>query len=227
MARLGMLFIAMPVLAILLGALIPRNASWQEAGVNGVVIGLDASLAHTRIIVPVTTAGHDWRGVLPTGVVPANPGVTHLAFSWGERAFFLATPSWADFDLWLGLRALFASEASLVHIEPLAGTAGRRIRLTSAEHRRLVRFLRSEIGSDPPLPGYGTDDAFLPGTGRYSWWRTCNQWTADGLAAAGVRVGYWTPFAQGLMWRFAEKEDTHGGQYGQAAGLAAGQATGG
>lgn len=192
---------------LLLGALVPRNAGWQPAAAGApghVTIGVEASLAHTEIIVPVAAAGHDWREVLPAGSVPE--GVTHLSFSWGDRDFFLATPTWADVDWRLALRALFASEASLVHVYRLGGFWGRPLVLDAAGYRRLVAFLEAEIAPGAPIAGYGPDDMFLPGRSRYGWWRTCNQWAADALAAAGVRVGLWTPFAQGLIWRFEPEE---------------------
>lgn len=193
---------------LLLGALVPRGAGgWEpvRAGAAGAVtIGVDSTLAHSEIIVPVAAAGHDWRAVLPPGSVPE--GVTHLSFSWGDRAFFQATPTWADLDVRLALRALFASEASLVHVYRLHGLQGRPVRLDPGAYRRLAAFLEGEIADGAPLPGYGPADIFLPGTGRYSWRRTCNQWAGDALAAAGLRVGLWTPFAQGLIWRFQPGE---------------------
>ena len=48
-------------------------------------------------------------------------------------------------------------------------------------------------------PGYGAQDVFYSARGRYSAGNTCNQWTSDTLAAAGVRTGWWTPFAGGVM----------------------------
>lgn len=194
---------------LLLGALLPRGDGGQPVRAGepgGVTIGVEASLAHTEIIVPVEAAGHDWRAVLPPGSVPE--GVTHLSFSWGDRAFFLATPSWADVDWRLAIRALVASDASLVHVYRLGGFWGRPVPIDAAAYRRLTAFLEGEIAPGEPIPGYGPDDIFLPGTSRYGWWRTCNQWAGDALAAAGIRVGIWTPFAQGLIWRFERAEAT-------------------
>ncbi|MFN3370638.1 MAG: DUF2459 domain-containing protein [Sphingomonadaceae bacterium] len=198
--------VALAAAVLLLGALLPRGGgALARAGEAGAVtIGVEATLAHTEIIVPVTAAGHDWRVRLPPGSVP--DGVTHLSFSWGDRDFFLATPTWADVDVRLALRALFASRSSLVHVYRLGGFDGRPVTIDARGYRRLVAFLEGEIAAGDPIAGYGADDFFLPGTGRYGWWRTCNQWAGDALAAAGVRVGLWTPFAQGLIWRFDRVE---------------------
>ena len=48
-------------------------------------------------------------------------------------------------------------------------------------------------------PGYGPQDVFYDAPGRYTATNTCNQWTSDMLAAAGIRTGWWTPFAGGVM----------------------------
>ncbi|MGL6043622.1 MAG: DUF2459 domain-containing protein [Sandaracinobacteroides sp.] len=187
------------VAALLLGAAVPRNPGWVEPD-SGIAIGILANAVHSELILPVAAAGHDWGDTLPAGVV--QPGTTHLGFSWGDRGFFLETPTWADLDIGVGVRALFASEASLVHIYRLQGKSGRQLTLTPAQYGRLIAFLRGEIAAGPVLAGYGPDDIFLPGTSRYSGLRTCNDWVADALAAAGVKVGSWTPLPQAFMWRF-------------------------
>lgn len=200
-AMLGLL-----LLAFALGALLPRNPGWVEPP-DGVTIGIEATVAHTELILPVSAAGHDWRRRLPSGTVTA--ATTHLSFSWGDGDFFRATPTWADVDPGLGLRALFASRGSLVHVVRLARLEGRAIRLTPAGYRRLAAAIEAERAPGAPVAGYGADDLFLPASGRYSILRTCNDWAADMLAAAGVRVGLWTPLSQTLIWRFEGQE---GGQ---------------
>ena len=47
--------------------------------------------------------------------------------------------------------------------------------------------------------GYGRQDVFYEAPGHYTARNTCNQWTSDRLAEAGVRTGWWTPFAGGVM----------------------------
>lgn len=206
-ARIAAAALMALVLAVAIGALVPRNPGWAEPEA-GITIGIDATIAHTELILPVAAAGHDWRPVLRrgtalgTGIVPIN--TRYLAFSWGDGDFFRATPTWAEFRLHGAIRALFHSRGSLMHVTRLEGPHGRPIRLTPHAYRRLVAAIEAELGPGPALPGYGPDDIFLPSTTRYSALRTCNDWAADMLAAAGVRVGLWTPLAQTLIWRFAD-----------------------
>ncbi len=188
------------VAMLIAGALVPRNIGWREADA-GVEIGLEWTLAHTELVLPVVAAGHDWRAVLGPVVVP--PDVAWISLSWGERDFFLNTPDWADLDPRLAIRALFASEASLLHVYRLDHPVGRRIMLNPEEYRRLADWLAAEVQpGGNVLAGYGPEDVFVDGVRRYGWWRTCNQWVADALAHAGVRSSAFTPLVQGLSWRF-------------------------
>ena len=40
------------------------------------------------------------------------------------------------------------------------------------------------------------------GIGRASALSTCNNWVAGRLRLAGVRTSLWSPFVQGLVWRY-------------------------
>lgn len=208
--------IALLLVALLLGAVPSRNIGFAQAsGDDAVAIRVSASLAHSELIVPVAAAGHDWRGTIGAGgFADGRAPATHLSFSWGERDFFLATPTWADFDWRLALRALFASQASLMHVYRLDlpperwAPDGVTIYLSPEQYRRLAAGIAAELGR--PLvrvPGYGGDDVFYEAVSRYGVWHNCNQWAADRLAGAGVRVGRWTPVAPSLMtplvWQFA------------------------
>jgi len=201
LGRAAATLLAALLLAVGLGALVPRNGGWVEPA-EGIEIGIDATVAHTELILPVAAAGHDWRAVLPPGTV--TPGTTHLSFSWGDGAFFQATPTWAEVRPGPAIRALFASEGSLVHVYRLTGPQGRPIRLSPESYRRLTAAIRAEIAPGRPIPGWGPQDVFLPSPTHYSWLRTCNDWAADMLAQAGVRVGLWTPLSQTLIWRFED-----------------------
>ncbi|WP_194744681.1 DUF2459 domain-containing protein [Thermaurantiacus tibetensis] len=204
LARLALVPLALPplyLLAALLGALVPQNRPLADPGPRPVTIHLDSSVVHTELVLPVAAAGHDWRRRFPT-FADGRTAEHFVSVSWGERDFFLATPTWADVDLRLALRALVAGHATLLHVYRLEAPSGRPIRLSEEAYLRLAAHIEAAIAPGPPLPGYGKDDLFLPAHGRYSPWRTCNQWTRDALAAAGVRVGRWTPLPQGLLWRF-------------------------
>ncbi len=212
LAWLGALLAAIVALVLLgawIGSSIPRNADWREpAGSEpGVVeIMVSDNGVHTEIVLPLVTAVKDWRGTFPVTDIPAaNRPYTHVAVSWGEREVFLNTPTWADLRLSTALGAMIGGDGLLHvahYVRPAPGPANRPLRLTAAQYRRLVaRIEAAALPAERRVRhlGYADWDVFYDAPGRYRWNNTCNQWTSDTLAAAGVRTGWWTPFAGGVM----------------------------
>ena len=204
------LAIGLFMLAGWLGSSIPRNASWREPA-RGVEIMLETNGVHTAIVMPLATRYKDWRRDFPAAdlAAPARP-YTHVSVSWGERAVFLDTPTWADLRPGDALRAAIGSRGLLHvahYVRPAPGPNHRVLRLRPDEYRRLVRQIEAQVVAPERrevLPGYEDWDVFYTAPGTYHLGNTCNQWTSDRLAAAGVRTGWWTPFAGGVM-KWAER----------------------
>lgn len=188
-----------------IGAAIPRNADWQEPD-DGVTIMVETNGVHTALVMPLSTEVKDWRAEFPASDVadPAQP-YSHVAVSWGERQVFLETPTWADLSAATVLRILFHGGQGMLHVAhyvyPAPDATIRPLRITTDQYRRLVAQIEAVV---PPAPrkvhaGYYSYDVFYETSGRYTFANTCNQWTSDTLAAAGIRTGRWTPFAGGVM----------------------------
>ena len=196
------------VLAGLIGGAIPTNRDWRPAP-RGVRIFVESNGIHTGIIVPKRAAGIDWRGFARPSDLrdPRYAAFDHLAIGWGEKAFFLETPTWADVRLRTVLASAVGSDAVLLHVEhlaaPVPGGDVRAVMLSEDEYRRLARYIAATIRPrGRAYPGYAAYDAFYDARGHYSAVATCNAWTGDALRAAGVRVGRWTPFPATVMWWF-------------------------
>jgi uncharacterized protein (TIGR02117 family) len=187
------------------GSSIPRNGGWEEAQVgDGVEILIGSNGVHTEIVMPLATTQHDWRAVFPASDLDApNRPYTHVAVSWGERAFFLETPRWRDMDPLTALRALAGAEGILHvahYVRPAPSADYRTLRLNADEYARLTRAIAQQLAPEPEvLGGYGANDVFYTTGGTYHLGNTCNQWTSDRLAEAGVETGAWTPFPGGVM----------------------------
>lgn len=194
------------MLAAWIGSSIPRNAGWTEPA-DGVEILVETNGVHTAIVMPAVTAQKDWRGAFPLSDITA-PGraYTHVSVSWGEHAVYLETPTWADLSPLTVLRIVTVGGDGVLHaahyVRPAPDATIRPLRLRPAEYARLVRWIEAHA-PDPArrkrYPGYGDDDVFYDAPGRYTPIRTCNQWTGDALAAAGVKIGRWTPMPGGVM----------------------------
>ena len=214
-ARIAVAILAIPglyLLAALIGALIPVNSGWREPD-QGVTIYLANNGVHADLVLPANAQGLDWRPLLPKADarnVPRN--AQWVAFGAGERRVYLETPTWGDLSPKTAAIALTGGER-VMHVQWTANPAysAKEIRLTGEQYRRLWASIRSEFQLSPdgmPIridhPGYGFGDAFYRGRGKANAINTCNQWSADRLRVAGVEGPLWSPFVQGLVWRYRE-----------------------
>lgn len=192
----------------LIGGALPVNADRRPPS-RGIMVFVESNGVHTGIVVPKVAAGIDWRDMArPEHLADPRYGAhPYLSFGWGDRAFYLETPTWGDVKPSTVLAAAFGSGDTLVHLDHLPRPAPtddvRALLLSPTEYHRLAAFIRATVADRPRRhPGYGPYDAFYTGRGRYSVARTCNSWTGEALAHAGVRVGRWTPFPATVMWWF-------------------------
>ena len=207
--------VSFPVLyflaALLLGT-IPANPGWREAK-QGVTIYLRTNGVHTWIMVPSVTPEMDWRPLTPAEHLrdPAQVG-DHVALGYGNRTFYLETPTWGDLTMKNAFLAAFGSGRSLMHADhdtaPRPNEYQRPLVLRREEYARLVAFMRESFQRDSkgrtiPLlgRGYAANDMFYEANGPYNAFLTCNEWTGKALRRAGVQTGLWTPLSQSIMWR--------------------------
>ena len=173
---------------------------------DGVTVYVATNGVHTGIVVPTRAGGTDWSGLVrPEHIADPRYAGHYLWFGWGERDFYLNTPTWRELSPRTVLRAATGSDTTLMHVDHLLAPwpDARPVRLSSDEYRRLTAAIRASFADDArPIPGYGPADIFYPAKGRYDPIRTCNQWTADMLADAGVKIGRWTPFSATVMQWF-------------------------
>ncbi|HEX8192016.1 MAG TPA: TIGR02117 family protein [Allosphingosinicella sp.] len=214
------LLAAVPLLilnaAVFLGA-VPFNPGWEEAEAGepgAVTVYIRTNGVHTWIVVPKVHGRIDWRPFAP-GAHLADPrygAASHVGFGYGNREFYLNTPSWADLTFSRAIGAFSGGGRSLLHVEhihdPRPDSWQRPIVLRADEYARLSEFLvrrfqRDAAGRTMPVlgRGYGANDMFYEANGGYSLYLTCNEWTGRALRGAGVRTGLWTPFSESIMWR--------------------------
>lgn len=208
-ARAGLAWLALGIglfmLAAWAGSTIPRNRGWTEPA-RGVEIMVETNGIHTGIVMPLVTTTKDWRTDFPSADLgaPGRP-YTHVSVSWGEREVFLETPEWSDLSPLAALRAGVGGDGLLHvahYVRPAPSDTARIIRLRPEEYARLVRAIELQVRPGPErrhFPGYERWDVFYDAPGTYHIANTCNQCTSDTLAAAGIRTGWWTPFAGGVM----------------------------
>ena len=200
--------LAIPVLFLLsawIGSSIPRNSGWQESA-DGIEIFVGSNGVHTEIAMPIANEVIDWRGHFSPGdVTLPRTDYTHVAVGWGEKAFFLETPTWADVKVGTVANAMTGGDGVLHvawYVRPAPSDDFRPLRISRAEYRVLAERIAAQLAprdSRKTYPGYSTYDVFYDAVGTYHIGNTCNQWSSDRLAEAGIETGWWTPMTGGVM----------------------------
>ncbi len=212
-------------------ARVPTNTDFRTDP-NGVEIAVVHNGLHTDVVVPLKTPQCDWWEYFSADDFSGDdfsgddfsgddfsgddfPGdaseYRYASMGWGNRAFYLETPTWSDVRVTTVAKALAGIGESVLHVDlfydlPPSSESCRRIWISTDHYARLVEQVRDALAlrsdgraSVIPDAGYRDSDAFYEATGHYSLLRTCNVWTGDVLRDAGVRVGWWTPFAGGVF----------------------------
>ena len=208
--------IALYLVAALVGSLVPLNRDWQEPD-TGPTVWLVSNGVHLDIAFPVTAQGLDWRTDFPPQdyADPQWANASHVMIGAGDRGVYTTAKDWTDLTPGIAARALVAGEP-VMHVQfvpPPADFAVAEIRLRPDEYRRLFQSVRASFALGEgrpqrlPVDGYFASDAFYQGRGSFNALRTCNQWVADRLRLAGVETSLWSPFVQGLEWRYREPSE--------------------
>lgn len=126
------------------------------------------------------------------------PSAEQLEFSWGDKDYFPAP----DPGVGLALKAAFWSSGSILHVVGSSGALENvypgaeiiEVGLSEDGLQKLIRFISDTFSRASPelpaeaRPGLSPSGRFYPAVGRFSILRTCNTWTAEALAAAGLPV---------------------------------------
>lgn len=165
----------------------------------------------------VATTGIHLEIVLPRDQLPPYLEETlelpertlFVAFGWGERDFYLNTPTWKDLKPGRALKALLIPSPSALHVSGYAHPHPdwNALPICEGAYAKLNSYITSSFSKGPdgrPLkidhPGYNDHDAFYEANRRYSCYRTCNNWVNQALRKAGLRTAIWSPFEFGVLY---------------------------
>ncbi len=198
------------LVCVLIG-LIPINNDFEPTP-DGIEIFIISTAVHADLVLPLDAGELDWRAVFPAEHFAGDISyATHVAIGWGDRGFFLETPTWSDLRASTVVRALFWPSSSCLHVGMVdarwLGNA-RSVRISESQYADLVRFIRASFvrdagGDKIPIPGaaYGGHDAFFESHGNYHMFNTCNCWVARGMCRAGIRAPWFAPLPK-TVWLY-------------------------
>ena len=211
-------FIVLYGVLCLLLPLIPISAE-KTTEPKTITIYLLSNGMHTDLVLPTENEYINWTTKVSPDDTKGKKRGDWLAFGWGDKGFYLNTPTWADLKFSTAVKAAFWMSDSAMHTTYLGGTEGyekvAQLSLTAAQYKRLVSYIDQQFDKDAqgkyiPIPTnavYGTTDAFYEAHGHYQLFFTCNSWTNKMLKNSGIRSCVWTPFASGVMRNYQNKNN--------------------
>lgn len=170
---------------------------------------------HTDIVVPVKNGQYDWSKIIPfENTRSQRTDYQYLSVGWGDKGFYLDTPTWADLKFSTAFNAAFWLSESAMHCtfydKMTEGKDCVKIPVTKAQYEHLIQYINNKFDHDrdgnviliKTDAVYGNNDAFYDAQGRYSFLNTCNTWANNALKAAGQKAALWSPSDFGIFQHY-------------------------
>lgn len=169
---------------------------------------------HTDLVVPTKSEYMDWSQKIPFSDTKGKKGGFYTAFGWGDKGFYLDTPTWADLKFSTAIKAAFWMSDSAMHVtyydKMKEAEDCKKIMLTAKQYQDLIQFIDAKFDKDQAgnyeliktNAVYGNNDAFYDAGGSYSFLYTCNTWANNGLKVAGQKAALWTPTDFGIFQHY-------------------------
>lgn len=159
--------------------------------------------------------------ILPVGLIPIklreqlqhNPDATLLGIGWGDKGFYLDTPTWAELSLVVAVKAMFLPSPTAMHVtEHLTKSANwSSVEVSQEQLDVLIDYIGQYFSLDKEGrlqeiedAGYTPQDRFYEAEGNYSCFKTCNTWVNNAMKEIGVKTAVWTPMDKGVL-RYVEE----------------------
>ncbi|UMQ41790.1 MULTISPECIES: TIGR02117 family protein [unclassified Chryseobacterium] len=205
------------ILYVVLGYLLPfiEVSGKDDRQKKEIPVYIYTNGVHTDIVMPVKNDLQDWSLKLPfNNIRSKKTDYNYIGIGWGDKGFYLDTPTWADLKFSTAFKAAFWLSESAMHCtyyrEMREGEDCKKIMISRNQYQKLVQFIENKFDQDqngkfiliPTNAVYGDNDAFYDAKGTYSFLYTCNTWANDALKAAEQKAAFWTPSDYGIFLHY-------------------------
>jgi len=210
--RLFIGFSALIVLYFIIGlilSIVPTNPSEVTCRDKQEVF-ISSNGIHLDIVVPTAILSEENLKAMD---IPDR--AKFVSFGWGDKGFYLKTPTWSDLKFTVAFNALFFESESAMHIDYFyhKSKSWTSVSLCDSQYLELMNFVfasfeRDQSGDLLPIqaPGYGDTDTFYEARGSYNLVKTCNEWVNIGLKRSEVKTSVWSPFEFGVLYHLEGEE---------------------
>jgi len=188
------------------GAVIPMGELKDEGDIS---IFVRSNGVHTYLWLPTNSAYIDWKGFIPTDTYANKASFDYISFGWGDKVFFLETPTWAELKVSTALNAAFLPSSTAMHVyygaKPVESNRTRKVYMDGKQYTRLINYVKKSfrLANDKvdliEGKGYTDSDNFYEANNSYHLFRTCNIWTNEALKSANVKTGVFALFPDGIL----------------------------
>ncbi|WP_374463714.1 TIGR02117 family protein [Chryseobacterium sp.] len=205
------------IIYVILGLLIPYIpvSAKDDGQKKEIPIYIYTNGVHTDIVMPVTNDLQDWSRKIPfANTKSKKTDYQYIGIGWGDKGFYLDTPTWADLKFSTAVKAAFWLSDSAMHCTYYntmkEGEDCKMIMISRGQYENLVKYVEDKFDKDqngnfiliPTNAVYGDNDAFYDAKGTYSFLYTCNTWSNNALKAAGQKAALWTPTDFGIFQHY-------------------------
>ncbi|WP_150111930.1 TIGR02117 family protein [Flavobacterium sasangense] len=169
---------------------------------------------HTDIVLPIKNDYHDWSTQLKFEHTKSKDTTyQYVALGWGDKGFYLETPTWADLKASTAIKAASGLSTSAMHVtfykHLKENQSCKKIQISLENYKKLVAFIKEsfqtksgeflKIETDAV---YGKHDVFYEANGSYSLFYTCNSWANQALKATNQKAALWTISDSGIFRQY-------------------------
>lgn len=138
----------------------------------------------------------------------AVEGADYIAIGWGDKGFYLYTPTWAELKISTAIAAGFLPSKTLMHLTHYkhVNPNWKPVELCDEQLAAMKKFVYASFKKDKndkikilEGTGYRDNDFFYEAKGNYSCLYTCNIWVNQALKKASVKTAIWSPFDKGIL----------------------------
>lgn len=183
-----------------------QNSNSQKT----IAIYVKSNGMHTDIVMPIKNKVFDWNTFFDeASFLDISSSYQFVAIGWGDKGFYLNTPTMADLKTKTLMEAMFGLGCTAMHVTYYKNIKCndfiKQISISEEAYLNLISHITQSFylnNSHPkliPHPNYGHRDNYYEAEGTYSIFKTCNVWTGNALKAANISIGLWTPLESGIM----------------------------
>ena len=166
---------------------------------------------HTDVVLPLKSEHYDWTNQLkPEHTKAKDSTYQYAALGWGDKGFYMETPTWADLKTSTALKAASGLSSTAMHVtfykDLKESNSCKKLQISSDNYKKLILFINESFQTKSgeylkieTEAVYGKHDVFYEANGSYSLFYTCNSWANQALKAANQKAALWTISDSGIF----------------------------